>query len=97
MRTLLGMVAALALVVPAFSRGPPPLPRAELDIHGLNRWTVHCLEMSRKRGVQTAGNGTSPSPCVARPEMSMADRLGSSERAAGATHSGRGHLLCGTK
>ena len=27
--------------------------RLELGIHGLNRWTVKCLEMSRKRGVQT--------------------------------------------
>src|SRR5208337_5078219 len=67
-------------------RGPPPLPRAELGIHGLNRWTVNCMEMYEKRGVQAARNGPSPSPCVARPEMSMADRLGSRERAAGATH-----------
>src|SRR5208337_2991533 len=34
-------------------RGPPPLPRAELGIYGLNRWTVKCLELSRKRGIQT--------------------------------------------
>ena len=27
--------------------------RVELSIHGLNRWTVNCLEMSRKCGVQT--------------------------------------------
>jgi len=25
--------------------------RVELGIHGLNRWAVNCLEMSRKRGV----------------------------------------------
>src|SRR5208337_2374963 len=60
----------------------PPLPRADLGIHGLNRWTVKCLEMSRKRGVQAARNGPSPSPYVAGPAMSMADRLGSRERAA---------------
>ena len=23
-------------------RGPPPWPRAELEIHGLNRWPVKC-------------------------------------------------------
>ena len=27
--------------------------RLELGIHVLNRWTVKCLEMSRKRGVRT--------------------------------------------
>ena len=64
--------------------------RLELGIHSLNRWTVKCLEMSRKHGVQTAGNGTRspPTPAggpVAKPEMSTADRLGSRERA-------RGHL-----
>src|SRR5208337_5331637 len=29
----------------------------ELGIHGLNRWLVKCIEMSRKRGVQAARNG----------------------------------------
>jgi len=65
--------------------------RAELGIHGLNRWTETCLEKSEKRGVQADRNGPSPPPTsaggpVARPEMSTADRLGSRERAAGATH-----------
>src|SRR5208337_73298 len=32
-----------------------------------------------KRGVHTARNGPSPAPCVAKPEMSTADRLGSRE------------------
>ncbi len=40
-------------------RGPPSMPRAELGIHGLNRWLVKCIEMSKKRGVQAAGNGLS--------------------------------------
>ncbi len=35
------------------------MPRAELSIHGLNRWIVKCLEMSRKRGVQTVRNAPS--------------------------------------
>jgi len=29
-------------------------PRAELGIHGLNRWTATCMEMYEKRGVQAA-------------------------------------------
>ena len=33
--------------------------RLELGIHGLNRWTVKCLEMSRNRGVHAARNGPS--------------------------------------
>src|SRR5208282_3087345 len=53
--------------------------RAELGIHGLYRWTVKCLEMSRKRGVQTDRNGPSPPSFVAKAEMSTADRLGSRE------------------
>jgi hypothetical protein len=40
-------------------RGPPSMPRAELGIHGLNRWLVKCIEMSRKRGVQATGNAPS--------------------------------------
>src|SRR5271157_1784014 len=40
-------------------RGPLSMPRAELGIHGLNRWAVNCLEMSRKRGVQAARNAPS--------------------------------------
>jgi hypothetical protein len=51
--------------------------RIELGVHGLNKWTVNCLEMSRKRGVQAARNGPSLPPCVAKAEMSTADRLGS--------------------
>jgi len=35
------------------------LPRAELGIHGVNRWTVKCLEKSEKRGVQAARTGPS--------------------------------------
>ena len=58
--------------------------RVELGIHGLNRWTVNCPEMSRKRGVQAARNGPSPPPTpaggpVAKTEMTTADRLGSRE------------------
>src|SRR5208283_5151590 len=34
-------------------RSPPSLPRAELGTHGLNRWTVKCLDLSRKRGIPT--------------------------------------------
>src|SRR5208337_69113 len=52
---------------------------------------VNCLEKSEKRGVHAARNGPGPPPTpaggpVARPEMSTADRHGSRERAAGATH-----------
>ena len=39
--------------------GPPPMPRAELGIHGLNRWTVKCMKMVEKRRVHAAGNGPS--------------------------------------
>src|SRR5208282_3864711 len=35
-------------------RGPSPLPRAELGIHGLNRSADNCLEKSEKRRVQAA-------------------------------------------
>jgi hypothetical protein len=34
-------------------RCPPPLPRAEMSIRGLNTWIVNCLEMSRKPGFST--------------------------------------------
>src|SRR5271157_4063063 len=44
------------------------------------------LEKSEKRGVRAARNSPSPPPCVARPEMSTADRLGPRERAEGVTH-----------
>jgi hypothetical protein len=60
-------------------RGQKCRQRLELGIHGLNRWAVNCLEMSRKRGVQTDRNGPSPPSCVAKAEMSTADRLGSRE------------------
>jgi len=68
--------------------------RVEPDIHGLNRCTDKCLEMSRKRGVHAARNGPSgpPTPAggpVAQPEISTADRFGSRERV-------RGRTLCGT-
>ena len=81
--------------VQAARNGPsedrPYWQRVEPDIHSLNRWPVKCLEMSRKRRVQAARNGPSPPPTpaggpVAKAEMSTADRLGSRERAAGATH-----------
>jgi len=39
--------------------GPPSMSRAELDIHGLNRWAATGLEKSEKREVQAAGNGPS--------------------------------------
>jgi len=67
-------------------RGQEVLQRVERGIHRLNRWAVNCLEMSRKRGVQAARNGPSLPPCVAKAEMSTADRLGSRERTARATH-----------
>jgi len=38
------------------ARSTTSMPRAELGIHGLNRWAVNCLEMSRKRGVHAASN-----------------------------------------
>src|SRR5271166_1465861 len=60
-------------------RGQKCRQRLELGIHGLNRWAVNCLEMSRKRGIQTDRNGLSPPSCVAKAEMSTADRLGSRE------------------
>src|SRR5271157_1816176 len=66
--------------------GAPSMPRAELGIHGLKAGAATGLEKSEKRGVQAARNGPSPPPCVAKPEISQADRLGSRERAAGATH-----------
>ncbi len=40
-------------LTPYDRRGPPPLPRAELGIHGLNRCAENCLEKSEKRGVQS--------------------------------------------
>ncbi len=55
------------------------LQRVERGIHGLNRWAVNCREMSGKRGVQTDRSGPSPPSCVAKAEMSTADRLGSRE------------------
>ena len=71
-------------------RGPPPMPRAELGIHGLKARAATGLEKSEKRGVQAARNGPSPPPTpaggpVAKAEMSTADRLGSRDlRGAGA-------------
>ncbi len=40
-------------------RGQKYWQRVELGIHCLNRWTVKCLEMSRKRVVHAAENGPS--------------------------------------
>ena len=53
--------------------------------------TRKMLRNVEKRGVQAARNGPSPPPTpaggpVAKPELGTADRLGSRERAAGATH-----------
>ncbi len=53
--------------------------------------TRKMLRNVEKRGVQAARNGPSPPPTpaggpVAKPELDTADRLGSRERAAGATH-----------
>jgi len=64
--------------------------RIELGIQGLNRWAVNCLEMSGKRGVQAARNGPSLPPCLAKAEMSTADRLGSRE---GSSRAGWRELL----
>jgi hypothetical protein len=56
----------------AFARQLNFLPRpSELSIHGLNRWTVNCLEMSKKRGVQAARNGPSPPPCGETSEFAV--------------------------
>src|SRR5271157_1690902 len=53
-------------------RGPLSMPRAELGIHGLNRWAVNCLEMSRKRGVQAARNAPSEDrKCWQRVELGI--------------------------
>ena len=54
--------------------------RIELGIHGLRAGAATGLEKSEKRGVQAARNGPSLPPCVAKAEMSTADRLGSRER-----------------
>jgi len=48
------------------------------------------LRNVEKRGVHTAGNGPSPSPCVTKPEIGTADRLGSRE---GSSRAGRRGLL----
>ena len=47
---------SLSVTTSVDRRGPPSMPRAELGIHGLNRYAVNCLEMSRKRGVHAARN-----------------------------------------
>src|SRR5271165_2857353 len=60
-------------------RGRKYWQRVEPDLHSLNRWPVKCIEMSRKRRVQTDRNGPSLPPCMAKAEMSTADRLGSRE------------------
>jgi len=56
-------------------RGPLWMPRAELSIHGLKAGAATGLEKSENRGVQSARNGPSLPPCVAKAEMSTADRL----------------------
>jgi len=48
-------------------RGPPLLPRAELGILGLFRWTVKCLEMSRKPGFYAAKTPRAKSEVFAAP------------------------------
>ena len=48
------------------------------------------LRNVEKRGVQAARNGPSPPPCVAKPEMSTADRLGSKQ---GSSRAGWRELL----
>ena len=53
--------------------------RVELGIHGLRAGAATGLEKSEKRGVQAARNGPSLPPCVAKAEISTADRLGSRE------------------
>src|SRR5271157_1473125 len=57
------------------SSGSADLPRAELSIHGLKAGAATGLEKSENRGVQAARNGPSLPPCVAKAEMSTADRL----------------------
>ena len=70
-------------------RGPPSMRRAELGIHGLNRWTAKCLENAEfkltkrpERGQkywQCLGSALrtyrSPSPCVAKPEIIRSRRV----------------------
>src|SRR5208282_6091434 len=76
-------------------RGPPPLPGAELGVHGLNRWTVKCMKMVEKRGVHAARNGSSPSPTPTRgPGGPAGDQHGGSPWFKGTR--GRGRPLCGT-
>ena len=65
-------------------QSPPSIPRAELGIHRTEQMSRKMLRNVEKRGVHTARNGPSPPPTpaggpVAKPEMSTADRLGSSE------------------
>ena len=67
-------------------RGQKCCQHLDLRFHYLSKCTVNCRDKSEHRGVQAARNGPSLPPCVAKPETSTADRLGSRERAAGATH-----------
>ena len=58
----------------AVDRYSPSVPRAELGIHGLNRWAVKCLEMSRE-----TRSSTQPETDRARrhawPSRSLARRI----------------------
>jgi len=57
-------------------RGPPSLPRAELGVHGLNRWTVKCWDLLKtgmvQKQVTTQGwlmstpEGDAPDPTLTR-------------------------------
>jgi len=77
-------------------RGPPPMPRAELGIHGLNRRAVNCLEMSKKRGVQAARDSPSPPPTPAGgPGSQAGDEQGGPTWFKG--RRGRGNPLCDTE
>ena len=56
------------------SSGPPPLPRAELGIHGLESWPGKSPEKSEKRGVHAARNAPSEDrKCWERLELGIQD------------------------
>src|SRR5271157_4533846 len=56
----------------------PSMPRAELGIHGLNRWTAKCLEMSRNaefKQPETVRARRPPLPGARWPSRSLAWRI----------------------
>ena len=63
---------SLSVTASVDRRGPPSMPRAELGIHGLNRWAVKSREKSEKRAVHAAGNGPSANrKCWQRIELGI--------------------------